>query len=288
MFRKTKRRFFRRPSRRGVKRDVLSLSVTDEIAITRSAVDPIIGLFNPFADALVLCTGSPETQAISATQASATPLQRDGGRGASISSIQFDWAGFTTCWLNTGSPNANGEQEAFLVRHYMAFVKAKFDMPIYETTGEVVPTWNQVPNIILSPRDVATTSVKDPLFDPPVEIFWRGYQEALAHNCFVCPPCGCTPSACTGFPTGENCSNCGSMAGPQWFIGTVNMPSGMVANQSLANNYNMRHVKLRSRRFLKEDECLVLVSNWVTNIPANSEVIWDRTLFGTAAVRIAR
>lgn len=277
----------RRPlSRRRSKADVLSLSVFTGAVIDRPAGAPGLTAFTPAADAIVLFHGGKRTES-GLTAETAVPLQDEAGRGVSIRGLQFDLGGFATCWLQTGTPNPAFEQIPLVILHYMAIVKATFDQVQYEYDGQVVPKWNAVPNIVSSPRAQSTLTLDEKVFDPPVDIMWRGLEEAISFPCLICPPCGCTPG-CTGFPIpGEACSNCGSVAGPQWFTGTVNSPD-LRALPSMANSYKMRHVKLRTRRFLKEDECLVLVHNWVTPQPPESQLVWESYMYGALAARIAR
>lgn len=278
-------RSVRRPSRKRSKRDVLSLSVSfDQVAVIRDPGAPTLGPNAPAADAIVLVHGGKWTEAGLSTQASATALQDTAGRGVSVRGIQFDWTGFTTCWIDQGSPS--GDQGSHIVQHYMAIVKAEFDQEIYENSGLVVPRWQQVPNIVRAPRDIVLGGFGEPAFDPPVDILWRGLEEAIARPCLDCPPCpqevGCSP------PDPESCNT--NFLGVQGIMvtGKVNLPTSHTAFQAMSRNYAMRHVKLRTGRFLKEEECLVLVSNWVTTIPQNSQLVWSNSIYGTMAVRIAR
>lgn len=285
-FKKRFSRFSRRPSRRRMRADVQTLSVFTGHQIIRDPGSPQLSAITPAAEAIVLFTGGTRTES-GATAESAAPLQSTGGRGVAIRGLQFDLGGFATCWLQTGSPIAGLENAALNVLHFMAIVKTKFDQVQYEYDGQVVPKWNAVPNIIASPRAASTLSLAEKAFDPTDDILWRGLEEAIAFPCNTCPPCGCTPG-CTGFPfSGENCSNCGSVAGPQWMVGTVNSPDLRVY-PSMTNAFKMRHVKLRTKRFLKEDDCLVLVHNWVTTQPADSVVNWETYMYGALAVRTAR
>lgn len=269
-----------------MKADVLSLSVLSGAQVTRGAGDPTLAANTPFATAQVLFTGGKNTEAGFTVQQTAVPLQDDAGRGVALRGLQFDLGGFTSCWLELGTPNPALSNTPLNILHYLALIKVEYDSIIYQTTGQVVPRWNAVPNIVASPRDQALNSGLELAFDPADDIVWRGLEEAISFPCNTCPPCPCTPG-CTGFPFGESCSNCGSMAGPQWFTGTVNSPD-LRTYPSMANAYKMRHVKLRTRRFLKENECLVLVENWVAPLPPDSAFLWETYMYGVAAVRIAR
>lgn len=284
MFKK-RRRYIRRPSRRGVKRDIQTLSVSwDQTAVIRGPADPVLGPNNPFAEAIVLWHGGKHTEAGFTVQETAPGLQDTGGRGVSVRGIQFDWSGFTSCWLWQNT--VGQDQTAHYVSHYMAFVKAEFDQQIYQTTGQVVPKWSSVPNIVKSARDIAINSGNEHVFDPGVDIIWRGYQEAMARPCTLCFPC---PSdiGCPDLST-EDCQTTFLGTPGIAVTGTVNLPLNATSYSAVANNYNMRHVKLRTSRFLKEDECIVLVSNWVTTIPADSQLVWSNNLYGSIAVRVAR
>lgn len=288
MFKKRVNRFRRRLSRRKLKADVLTLSLPNhQFLIERTVGQPSFGPNSPFVAAEVLFHGGKRTKAGLAVQETAVPLQDEAGRGVAIRGLQFDWLGFCSCWIFTGNIDPFQEQRAHFIRHYMAIVKTEYDTLEYQKTGLVDPDWAQIPNLVHSERDIDIPSALELVFDPQEDTLWRGVEEAQSLYCLTCPPCGCT-AGCHGFPTTEDCSLCGSVAGPQWMVGTVNMPTAWVADQSISRHYNMRHVKLNTRRFLKENECLVLVHNWITTMPEGTQVVWDNTMFGTMAARIAR
>lgn len=280
-----KRRFSLRRNRRRSKADVLSLSVLSGAPVSRAVGAPILSANTPFATAQVLFTGGKNTEAGFTTQQTATPLQDDAGRGAAVRGLQFDLGGFTSCWLEFGSPVAARSNTAFNILHYLALVKTEYDSDIYQTTGQVVPRWNAVPNIVASPRDQAINSGNELAFDPAEDILWRGLEEAIAFPCTTCYPC---PDQ-AGCPTTDEEGCAVNFLGVNGIgiRGTVNSPD-LRTFPSMANLYKMRHVKLRTRRFLKENECIVLVENWVAPIPENTGFLWETYMYGVAAVRIAR
>jgi len=282
-----KRPFSRRRSRKGAKRDILTLSLCRETTIIdRAAGDPLFSCTNPAISVNPLCIGGGTPEGGLAPGPTGTPLSTEGVRGASVRSIQFDLSGFCSCWINTtASLNNQQTQSSFLIGHYMGICRAEYDVLTYEQTGVVTPVWARPPNIILSGQEIASALPDRPLHDPDVEIFWRGYDEAIADFCLDCPPC-CNPGCPAAF-TGEACSLCGTLGGPQFFAGIVRViASG--DTKAMARNYALRHVKLRTGRFLKENQALFWVENFVTNLPEGCQVLWATTLFGTAAVRVAR
>jgi len=268
-----KRRYPRRPSRKGRKPDVLSLSICRSLdLIQRDPGADIIDCLHPVCTAQALCFGGKfpeESHALSATA-----LSEEGVRGASVRGMQFDLSGYVSCWLPQGPPATSPLDLNHSVRvdHYMAIVKTEYDVLTAQGTGVITPTWPRVPNIIVSGTELVMAVQNRPLHDPDVEIFWRGLETAIGGNCQECPA-----------QLGEDCPAL-SLAG------VLSRPTlGSIASQAEARLYNTRHVKLRTGRFLKENEAIFLVHNYVAEfLPENAVIAWTTSLYGNALVRVAK
>lgn len=265
-------------NRKRIKPDVLTLSLCQNVVINDfGGPDQIGTCFNPSVDAIALCIGGKSVQN-AAIQASATPLSDEGARGTGIRGIQFDWGGYATCWLSQGAIGVR-VNEGISVTMYAALIKAEYDVVQYEQTGIVQPTWPRIPNIILSGEEIAATLQNRPMADPVHDIFWRGMREAFSFNCQA----DCYPVEA------EGCISTASGT-VQTVLGLVNDIKANHADLNYANHYPMRHVRVRTGRFLKENEAIFWVRNWtMAGIPSDlCQVGWVESIYGTALARLAR
>jgi hypothetical protein len=156
----------------------------------------------------------------------------------------------------------------------MAIVKAEFDTLIWQAGGGITPLWNRVPNIIESDMAIET-GPEQPIFNREEDIFWRGMEQAVARNCVQCGEVILAETCPTLTPK---------------FIGVV--PSDeSTADLNFARNFNVRHVKLRTGRFLRPNEALFFVENWTSDFAAvglTHTIGWTTSLYGTCNTRVAR
>lgn len=271
-----KKRIYSRHRKVRVKRDIQTLSMCGSPTLLNfgpqgTPAEDTGTCRNPVCVATAIAHGGGNWQA-SNLAGGPEGLSSESFRGTSVRGIQFDLTGSTSCafW----EPGVN-ESLATIVTHYMAIVKAEFDTTAWMAGGGIVPLWARVPNIIESDSTVILGAGQQPIFNREEDIFWRGMEQAISRNCLQC-----------GLVV--NTEGCPPLT-PQ-FIGVVeSLDSTGLMN--MARSQNIRHVKLRTGRFLRPNEALFLVENWTSDFATaglTHQITWTTNLYGTCTTRVAR
>lgn len=269
-------RFSRRRSRKGVSRNVQTLSLCARQYAIEFGPDGAGGHDGTCAQPVVFV--SPLAHggtwfSTPNTVPGAPGLSSEAARGVSVRGIQFDHSSWATCYTSSFT-----EDVGIVVGHYFALIRADFDTLTYSLNGTVVPDWPRLPNIIQSDLYVATAASggpESPVFDREEDIFFRGFEEMPIRNCDQCP----------ALVQSESCE---ALAPPPIMVVPALSSSQM---QNFSRAYNVRHIKLRTGRFLKPNQALFWVDNFVCSLANTSfttTVGFNQTVYGSLTTRVAR
>lgn len=225
---------------------------------------------NPVAFASPLAHGGTQFTAANTPQG-APGLSSEAAKGVSVRNIQFDFSGWFTCYQSSFT-----EDVGIVVGHYFAIVRADFDTLTYQLGGTVVPDWPRIPNIIASDYYTGVPGgLQQPVFDREEDIFFRGFEEVPIRNCSQCP----------ALVQSESCE---ALAPPPIMV-VPSLSSSQMQNFTRA--YNLRHIKLRTGRFLKPNQALFWVDNFICSL-ANTNFVttvgFNQTVYGNLTTRVAR
>jgi len=228
---------------------------------------------DPLIDVIGLGVGANRYQApLAVNDESSTPLQYEGGRGAGIGGIAFDQVLFGTCYRQASTETCVDTLPTVTSFIYSAICKMPFDVEQYENSGNVFPAY--VPNIIHGGTTVPGL-IRQVLLDPHVDVIWRWLDVINTPPC-----CECHPIVSDGCPF-AGVSGRGELVG-------LSLNSMGALGSGLADRNKVRSIRVKNRRFLKENEGLFLVRNIVSGLPSNSIFVLVSSYYGKAAVRVAR